>query len=117
MAKVNIEDIRQTILKAGERVDSLLKANEEEFYFDINAISFDMEMCDNNLDNEDVFLNIEVSFHWLDEMVYGNGGAPRGASSTVTFNPWEIVSPDFVAGYLMAAIQVAEKTFIGGERK
>lgn len=117
MAKVNIEDIRQTILKAGKKVDSLLKASEEEFYFDVSAISFNMDMCGDDLDDEDTFLEIEVSFHWLDEMTYGKDRTSGGASSSVSFNPWEIVSPDFVAGYLMAAIHVAEKMFVGGERK
>ena len=117
MAKVNIEDIRQTILEAGKKVDSLLKASEKEFYFDVSAISFDMEMCGDDLEDEDTFLSIEVSFHWLDEMTYGKDRASGGASSSVSFNPWEIVSPDFVAGYLMAAIHVAEKIFVGGERE
>ena len=117
MAKVNIEDIRQTILKAGRKVDALLKDNEEEFYFDINTISFDMGMCSDDLEDEDTFLGIEVSFRWLDEMTYRKDKVSGGANSTVSLNPWEVVSPDFVAGYLLAAIQVAEKVFIGGERE
>ena len=117
MAKVNFEDIRQTVLEAGKKVDSLLKASEKEFYFDVSTISFNMDMCGDDLNDEDVFLDIKVSFRWLDEITYRKDKASGGASSTVTLNPWEVVSPDFVAGYLLAAIQVAEKVFIGGERE
>lgn len=108
MAKVNIEDIRSTVLQAADRVDSLLKDQEPSFYYEIQSINFDMSLCDEDGEDEDESMIITVAFSWLNEMQHHGSESCKGATSAVSLSPCDIVSPDFVAGYLLAALDARE---------
>lgn len=110
MAKVNWEDVRKTILEAGKKVDALLKLEEKSFFFDIREFSFCTDLCEEDGSDEDENLEVRLGVCWSDA-IYPNAD---GEKAELSLYPRDIISSDYIAGYLMSFIDAHEERLYGG---